>query len=403
MNRIEAVHTAPTEAEIVQRAVDLIPLLRERAERCERERMVPAETIQAFQEAGFFRILQPRRWGGYQMHPNVLNKVLMELARGCPSSAWNVMVLGVHPFEVGLLPPQCGDELWGQDDSVLVSSSYAPFGTVKAVEGGYRLNGEWLTSSGCDHARGGAFVGGRVQEGGEMVFRSFWVQRADFEIVDDWFVVGLAGTGSKKLILKDVFVPAYRSHVIGAYDQGSHGAVENLYKMPFFYVFYAAVSSVIIGMARGMVDLYVEHMVPRQNINQAVGAAVNDPFIKGRLGEAYAKILGATSRVLQNTEEAWSYASRGELVPLDVRVRHFATNQFTGGECFDAAHMIFKKTSTRGVWMNNPMQRQMRDILVGANHITQNQDNIGDLLGGQLLGNPLPQPNPFGVKPAMAG
>jgi 3-hydroxy-9,10-secoandrosta-1,3,5(10)-triene-9,17-dione monooxygenase len=403
MNRIEAVHTAPTEAEIVQRAVDLIPLLRERAERCERERMVPAETIQAFQEAGFFRILQPRRWGGYQMHPNVLNKVLMELARGCPSSAWNVMVLGVHPFEVGLLPPQCGDELWGQDDSVLVSSSYAPFGTVKAVEGGYRLNGEWLTSSGCDHARGGAFVGGRVQEGGEMVFRSFWVQRADFEIVDDWFVVGLAGTGSKKLILKDVFVPAYRSHVIGAYDQGSHGAVENLYKMPFFYVFYAAVSSVIIGMAWGMVDLYVEHMVPRQNINQAVGAAVNDPFIKGRLGEAYAKILGATSRVLQNTEEAWSYASRGELVPLDVRVRHFATNQFTGGECFDAAHMIFKKTSTRGVWMNNPMQRQMRDILVGANHITQNQDNIGDLLGGQLLGNPLPQPNPFGVKPAMAG
>jgi 3-hydroxy-9,10-secoandrosta-1,3,5(10)-triene-9,17-dione monooxygenase len=102
--------------------------------------------------------------------------------------------------------------------------------------------------------------------------------------------------------------------------------------------------------------------------------------------------------VLSNTDEAWSYASRGELVPTDVRVRHFATNQFTGGDCFDAAHMIFKKTSTRGVWLNNPMQRQMRDILVGANHITQNQDNIGDLLGGQLLGNPLPQPNPFGVK-----
>jgi 3-hydroxy-9,10-secoandrosta-1,3,5(10)-triene-9,17-dione monooxygenase len=191
--------------------------------------------------------------------------------------------------------------------------------------------------------------------------------------------------------------------VIGAYDQGSHGAVENLYKMPFFYVFYAAVSSVIIGMARGMVDLYIEHMVPRQNINQAVGAAVNDPFIKGRLGEAYAKILGASSRVLANTDEAWAYAARGELVPLEVRIRHFATNQFTGGECFDAAHMIFKKTSTRGIWMNSPMQRQMRDILVGANHITQNQDNIGDLLGGHLLGNPLPQPNPFGVKPAMVG
>ncbi|WP_374244759.1 acyl-CoA dehydrogenase [Zoogloea sp.] len=401
MSKNETAHVQiPSADEIVQRAHDLIPVLRARAEACEKNRMVSPETIQDFQDAGFFKILQPRRWGGYEMHPNVLNRVLMELARGCPSSAWNVMVLGVHPFEVGLLSARVGDELWGDDESRLVSSSYAPFGTVAKVEGGYKLNGEWLTSSGCDHAAGGAFVGGRVQENGELVFRSFWIQRSDFEIVDDWFVVGLAGTGSKKLVIKEAFVPDYRSHVIGAYDEHSHGHVENLYKMPFFYVFYAAVSSVIVGMARGMVDLYIEHMVPRQNINQAVGAAVNDPFIKSRLGEAYAKIVGAASRVLQNTDEAWAYAAQGKLVPLEVRIRHFATNQFTGGECFDAAHMIFKKTSTRGVWLNCPMQRQMRDILVGANHITQNQDNIGDLLGGHLLGNPLPQPNPFGAKPA---
>ena len=389
----------PTEAEVVARAHAMIPWLREKADAVEKARQVPVETIQAFKEAGFFKILQPKRWGGYEMNPNVLNKVLMELARGCPSSAWNVMVLGVHPFEIGLLPQRCGDELWGEDNTALVSSSYAPFGTVKAIDGGYVLNGEWLTSSGCDHAAGGAFVGGRVADkNGEMNFRSFWIQAKDFEIVDDWYVVGLAGTGSKKLIIKDVFVPDYRSHVIGSYDENSHGHVDNLYKMPFFYVFYAAVSSVIIGMARGMVDLYVEHMVPRQNLNQAVGAAVADPFIKGKLGEAYAKIVGATARVVQNTEEAWSYASQGQLVPLEARVRHFATNQFTGGDCFDAAHMIFKKTSTRGVWLNNPMQRQMRDILVGANHITQNQDNIGDLLGGCMLGNALPATNPFGVK-----
>ncbi|MFG1372334.1 acyl-CoA dehydrogenase family protein [Xanthobacter oligotrophicus] len=389
----------PTEAEIVARAEAMVPWLREQADAVEKARMVPAATIQAFQDAGFFRILQPRRWGGYEMSPNVLNKVLMELARGCPSSAWNVMVLGVHPFEVGLLDQRCGDELWGEDTSRLVSSSYAPFGTVTAVDGGYVLKGEWLTSSGCDHAQGGAFLGGRVAENGEQVFRSFWVQKADFEIVDDWFVVGLAGTGSKKLVVKEAFVPAYRSHVIAAYGEETHGHVDNLYKMPFFYVFYAAVSSVIVGMARGMVDLYVEHMKPRQNLNQAVGAAVNDPFIKGRLGEASAKILGAAARILHNTDEAWSFAERGALVPIDVRVRHFATNQFTGGECFDAAHMIFKKTSTRGVWLNNPMQRQLRDILVGANHITQNQDNIGDLLGGQMLGNPMPAANPFGVRP----
>ncbi|MFY0677333.1 MAG: acyl-CoA dehydrogenase [Neptuniibacter sp.] len=396
MNMIE--QAIPTEEEIVSRAEAMIPWLREKADAVEKARMVPTDTIQAFTEAGFFKILQPKRWGGYEMNPNVLNKVLIQLARGCPSSAWNVMVLGVHPFEVGLLPEQCGDELWSEDNEALVSSSYAPFGTVKKVEGGYLLNGEWLTSSGCDHAQGGAFVGGRVEENGEMVFRSFLINRNDFEIEDDWHVVGLAGTGSKKLLIKEVFVPDYRSHVIGAYGEETHGSVNDLYKMPFFFVFYAAVSSVIIGMARGMADLYIEHMVPRQNINQAVGSAVKDPFIKGKLGEAMAKIEGAEARVLKNTAEAWQYASAGKLVPTDLRVKHFATNQFTGGDCFDAAHMIFKKTSTRGVWLSNPMQRQLRDILVGANHITQNQDNIGELLGGQLLGEALPQPNPFGVK-----
>lgn len=390
----------PTEDEIVKRAEAMIPMLRERADACEKARMVSTETIDAFKEAGFFRILQPKRWGGYEMNPNVLNRVLMELARGCPSSAWNVMVLGVHPFEVGLLDPRCGDELWGEDNSRLVSSSYAPFGTVKKVEGGYILNGQWLTSSGCDHAEGGAFLGGRVDEGnGQMVFRSFWVQRSDFEIEDDWYVVGLAGTGSKKLLVNEIFVPDHRSHVIGAYDDESHGNVNDLYKVPFFYVFYAAVSSVIVGMAQGMADLYIEHMIPRQNINQAVGAATRDPFIRGKLAEATARITACSARIIQNTDEAWRYASSGRMVPDDVRIRHFATNQFTGGECFDAAHMIFKKTSTRGVWLNNPMQRQLRDILVGANHITQNQDNIGELLGGHLLGAPLPQPNPFGIKP----
>ncbi|WP_448207983.1 acyl-CoA dehydrogenase family protein [Azospirillum sp. sgz302134] len=398
MDSITLAH--PSESELVGRARDMIPWLRERADACERQRMVPRETIQAFHDAGFFRILQPKRWGGYEMHPNVLNKVLMELARGCPSSAWNVMVLGVHPFEVGLLDPRCGDELWGDDNTRLVSSSYAPFGTVKAVDGGYVLNGDWLTSSGCDHAAGGAFVGARLfTDDGKLIdYKAFWIEAKDFEIIDDWQVVGLAGTGSKKLRIKEVFIPAYRTHSIINYDESSHGHLSALYKMPFLYVFYAAVSSVIIGMARGMQDLYVEHMKPRQNISQAVGAATQNPFVKGKLGEAQAKITAATARVLLNTDEAWSYTSRGELVPLDDRIRHFATNMFTGGECFEAAHMIFKKTATRGIWLNSPIQRQMRDILVGANHITQNQDDIGDLLGGHLLGNPLPAGNQFGVR-----
>jgi 3-hydroxy-9,10-secoandrosta-1,3,5(10)-triene-9,17-dione monooxygenase len=156
------------------------------------------------------------------MHPNVLNKVLMELARGCPSSAWNVMVLGVHPSSGPAADPMRRRAVGrGQHPPGLLL--LCALRHRHRVEGGYVLNGEWLTSSGCDHAAGGAFLGGRVEENGEQVFRSFWVQRSDFDIIDDWYVVGLAGTGSKTLSIREVFVPNYRSHVIGAYDQESHG------------------------------------------------------------------------------------------------------------------------------------------------------------------------------------
>jgi 3-hydroxy-9,10-secoandrosta-1,3,5(10)-triene-9,17-dione monooxygenase len=234
----------------------------------------------------------------------------MELARGCPSSAWVVAVLGLHPFEFGLLDPRCGDELWGENSGKLVSSS-APFGTVERVEGGYRLNGQWKTSSGCDHADGGAFVGGRVANAeGKVQFRSFWVQP---ERLHDHrrLVCGGPGrhrqqdAGARQCVRARTPQPRDRR-----LWRGNPRRCRKLYKMPFFYVFYAAISSVIIGMARGMVDLYIDHMVPRQNINQAIGAAVKDPFIKGRLGEAEAKILGATARVLHNTSEAYAYAAR---------------------------------------------------------------------------------------------
>ena len=379
----------PSGDELVRRAEAMIPMLRAKAEETEKARRVSDETIQAFRDAGFFKVLQPKRWGGYEMHPSVNYRILMELGRGCPSSAWNFMVLGTHQFELGLMDQAAGDWLWGDDNTRLTASSYAPMGKVKKVDGGYVLNGRWVTSSGCDNAAGGAFVGGKVFDdaGNLLDFRSFLVPPSDYEIMDDWHVAGLCGTGSKSLVLKDAFVPEFRSHTMLGYE--NKGKV-GLYGLPFLYVFFASVSSCIVGMARGMMDLYIEHMAPRENVFMAAGSAAVNPFVKGRLGEASAKIRGSQARLLNNVNEAWTFAEKGLPVPIADRVRHFSENQCTGGECVDAAHMLFKKSATRGIWLSSPLQRQMRDIMIAANHVTQNQDDLGDLAGGFLLGQGLP-------------
>ncbi|ATE61247.1 acyl-CoA dehydrogenase family protein [Thauera sinica] len=386
----ENVSARPTMDDLVQRAGAMLPWLREQADAVEAARSVPAATIQAFREAGFFRILQPAAWGGYEMNPEAFYRVLMELGRGCPSSAWNLMILGIHQYEFGKLDPRAGDELWAADRDILVASSYAPCGKARRVEGGWMISGTWPTSSGSDHAEGGAFLGARLFDGdGNMIdHRSFLVGRDDYELIDDWYVVGLAGTGSKTLKVKgEAFVPDHRSHSIIEYTMG-HGPV--IYRLPFAQVFFGAVASVIVGFANGMVDLFVEHMTPRRNVFMGGPVAAANPFVQEKLGNAVLLIRSARARILQCIQEATVYAERNEPVPLDVRVHQFLDVQGTSKDCFAASHMLFKKTTARGIFNTSPLQRQLRALLVAGNHIAQNEDDTSALLGAYLLGQGLP-------------
>lgn len=390
MNTMQTNEIVPTELELVERARAMIPMLREQAEQVEKDRCVPKATIDAFKAAGFFKILQPVRWGGWGMDPVVHSKILMELGRGCPSSAWNMMILGIHQWEFGHFDPRCGDDMWGKDRSALIASSYAPFGQTRKVDGGWMMSGEWKTSSGCDHADAGAILGALWidEQGNRRDHRAYLVSRADYDIVDDWFVVGLAGTGSKTLRLKgEVFVPDYRSHSIVEYALGDRPAS---YLYPFNQIFFSSVSSVIIGFARGMIDLYIEQMKPRQNIFGPPGAAVQNPYVKDKLGNAVLLVRSAQARLAQIMAESAPYVQQGKLVPIELRVHHLLEAQRVGRDCLDASTMLWKKMSARAIWLDNPMQLWMRTMLVAANHITQNEDDSAGVLGGYLLGQGVP-------------
>lgn len=379
---------APSADELVARAAAMVPWLRKQADAVEQARTVPEETIDRFRDAGFFRVLQPARWGGWEMDPVVFWRILAELGRGCGSSAWNMMILGVHQWEFGLMDPRVGDDVWGEDNTVLVASSYAPFGTVREVDGGYVLDGRWLTSSGCDHGEW-AFIGGFLKrDDGLPVDRcAFLVPRHDYEIIDDWFTFGLAGTGSKSLVLRDVFVPSYRMHSIVNYAPSPEASP--IYRIPFHVAFFASVSAVITGFAQGAIDVYVEQMRTRENVN-GIGLTQLSPYAKDRLGNAVARVRSCRMRLEQIAREVGDTVTRGDLVSIDDRIRYTLDTARVGRECEEAVMLLFKATSARGVFLSNPIQRILRDTLVAANHITQNADDNAGALGGYLLGQGLP-------------
>lgn len=386
-SKMDAGIEVPSEEELLDRARALVPMLRERAEEVERARAVPKDIVDAFKNAGFFKILQPKRWGGYEMAPITFLRLLMELGRGCSSSAWVMMILGIHQWEFGLMDPRAGDDVWKDDNSVLVASSYATFGTAEKVEGGYRLNGTWRTSSGCDHGDW-AFIGAyRRDDSGNIVDRmAFLVKATDYRIEDDWHVFGLAGTGSKSLVVKDAFVPDHRAHSIVDYRLSDRGET---YLHPFNMMFFGVVSAVIIGFGQQALDIYTEQMKVRRSTDTGAPVAMS-PYSKDRLANAVAKVRSAKLRLEGIFHDAARYVGKGELVPVDNRVHGMLDSASIGQDVEEAVLLLYKVLGARGIFLSNPIQRVLRDTLAAANHVTQQSDDHAAILGGYLLGQGLP-------------
>jgi 3-hydroxy-9,10-secoandrosta-1,3,5(10)-triene-9,17-dione monooxygenase len=290
------------------RVRSLLPALRERAAAAEKLRRLPDETFGDFQEAGLFRALQPRRYGGYELDPATFYQAVMEVGAICGSSAWILGVIGVHNWHLAIFPPQAQEEVWGEDTSVQLSTSLAPTGTVQRVDGGFRLSGRWSFSSGCDFCQW-AVLGGivpPVEEGQPPDARVFLVPRSDYAIDDNWHVMGLCATGSKDIVVDDAFVPEYRTH---SYQDAFHllhpGTAINdapLYRLPFGLVFANGITAPAIGAALGALEAFREQSLKRINLRDQSRVA-EDPFTQYRLAEAAAAIGAARDRVLGNFAE----------------------------------------------------------------------------------------------------
>lgn len=278
---------APEPAEIIARARALIPTLARRALEGRRQRRVPDESIADMQLAGFFRVLQPKRWGGYEMDLHTFYEVQLAVAEGDMSTAWVYGVSGVHPWFMALLDDRAAHEVWGSDTSTLICSSLMPAGQATSTEGGFRLHGRWRYASCCEHCDW-ALLGGLVEagDGGAPKGRVFLVPHKDYESVDTWQVSGLQGTGSWDVIVDDVFVRAYRTQsMLDNFLLRGPGQVLNtasLYRLPFGQIFVRGISTAALGALQGMLNALVDYSKTR--VTRAGGRSVENPFALRRNG-----------------------------------------------------------------------------------------------------------------------
>ncbi len=382
-----------TPEEYLNRVRALIPAIRDRAPSIEQLRRLPDETFKEFQEAGLFRGMQPRRYGGYELDPGVFFQAGIEIGTVCGSSAWILTVVGVHNWQLGLFPPQAQADVWHEDSSTQISSALAPTGTVERVDGGFLLRGRWSFSSGCDFCQW-VVLGGIVpptQEDAPPDVRSFLVPRSDYTIDDNWHVMGLCGTGSKDIVVEHAFVPEYRTHsYLDAFYLRNPGAAVNdapLYRLPFGVVFPYALVAPAIGAALGALQLFRDHT--RTRVAARDGSRVaEDPFVQFRLAEAAAEVDAAHDRLLRNFEEMMCLARAGQEIPLAQRARYRWDAAKATTWSVQVVDRLFEASGGRAIFLHNPIQRAWRDVHAMRAHAGNNPDKAALIFGRSEFGLP---------------
>lgn len=374
-----------------QRARELVPVLRERAAQAAQNGRLPEETLHDFQEAGFFRILQPSRWEGYELAPKDFFEVQLTIAEGCMSSAWVLGVVAIHNWQLALFDDRAAQDVWGQDSSVLISSSYMPVGKVTRVDGGFCLSGRWGFSSGSKHCQW-AFLGAMVppaEAGGAPDYRTFLVPRHDYSILDNWNVMGLEATGSHDILVEDVFVPEYRTHrSIDGFMQNSPGNAVNtapLFRLPFGQIFVRAVSSAAIGALQSAIDLFVEANKSRIGVNDG-RKIVQDPGAQAALANAMVTVDECKTVLLRNFELMMLRANAGEPLSMAERVKMRYDSAIVPDKCAQAVSALMFNSGASAIFRSHGINRAFRDIHTGRAHVANCPGKYALNLGGVGMG-----------------
>lgn len=360
---------------VLDKTAELADQLREQAVEAEKIGKLTDDTVKMMKQAGHIRLLQPAKFGGQEVHPREFAETVMALAALDPAAGWINGVVGVHPYQLAYADPRVAAEIWADDVDTWVASPYAPQGIARPVDGGYIFNGRWQFSSGTDHCDW-IFLGaiksdadGKVQMPPQMLHMI--LPRKDYTIVEDsWDVVGLRGTGSKDVIVKDAFVPDYRVmdafKVMDGTAQREAGMTDALYLMPWSTMFPLGISSATIGICEGALAAHLDYQ--RERVSAAGTAIKDDPYVMYAIGEAAADINAARQEILANVDRIYDMVDSGREVSFADRAAGRRTQVRAVWRAVSAVDEIFARSGGNAMRMDKPLQRYWRDAHTGMAH-----------------------------------
>jgi 3-hydroxy-9,10-secoandrosta-1,3,5(10)-triene-9,17-dione monooxygenase len=362
-----------TLSEALDRARALVDTLRARSAATEALRRPLPETIADLHASGLLRCVQPRRWGGMELDFDSLVRVPAELARGCASTAWVLGNWAIHHWMLALYSERAQSEVWDADPDALIASGIAyPQGRAHRVDGGVVLSGCWNFSSGVDPSPWN-MLAAIVRDGERAVdYLICLVPASDYTIIDDWKVLGMAGTGSKSVKVEELFVPEHRalSMLLARGGRDFPGAV--LHPNPLYSVSLASMGThCLVGVAIGNAQAALEHTTAMvsQRVSSYQQLGLRDlPTVHQRLAGAAARIDAARALVLDDCARAQAAASEGRMPEIEEKLRPKRNVAYAAQLCTEAVDSLHTLAGANGIYDHGPMQRIFRDAHALTGH-----------------------------------
>ncbi|MEU4349631.1 acyl-CoA dehydrogenase family protein [Streptomyces sp. NPDC023838] len=377
-------HPAPEGGGLPAAAGAARPVVAGHARSADRERVLAPEAVQAITAAGFARHFVPRRFGGAAGTFTDFVGAVTEVAAGCTSAGWCAALFASHARMAAYLPARGQQEIWREGPDARVSAGFVPTTTATAAPGGWLLDGSWNFISGVDFADW-ILLSAWELDPAEKRLRFFAVPRAACEVQDTWFTVGLRGTGSKTVVLSEVFVPEHRSFSQAVLLAGTAPETEpaRCHAVPFRLVNGLTMVTPAVGAAQGALDAWSRWIARKSEV--LMGRTVPSAE-KASVQAALARSSAAveTAALLIGRIAATADAA-GEVTP-DAVPRSHRDYAIVAESLQDAVDRLQRESGARGQAEGSPVERAWRDVHAAGSHAALQFDSNCAVYARHTLG-----------------
>ncbi len=369
---------------------DLEPILRKFAPMAEADCKVPKEAIDAIREAGFFRIWIPEKLGGWDVDPVTACRIFEDIARIDSVAAWTVQMSNVVAAEGRFFCDQAVEEIYEGGEQIMALALNPP-GTAISVEGGYRLTGQFPFASGCHHADW-IMVLGLVMDGDqprmvedEPVEKLIALPMSDAEVVDHWDTLGMRGTGSHDVKVRDLFIPEHRAPDLVPIETAANAAWSPAMNNLSIWHMIASVGTTSLGIASTALEEFTE-MAKAKTAAYQTESMNRNSLAHYRLGEARATLNAARANMYYTLANVWDTAKAGTFITVEQKCDLQLAGSYAARAACDAVEMIAASAGANAMRHSSALTRHLRDLRTITQHAyisTDRYEDVGAMMVGQ--------------------